>query len=83
VAGPVPSAGPHHGRVASFDQRRGLGTVADDSGTSYGFHATAIADGSRRIEVGQAVTFTVAPGHRGHYEARSLVTLPAPSDPAG
>jgi len=83
VAGPVPSAGPHHGRVASFDQRRGLGTVADDSGTSYGFHAAAIADGSRRIEVGQAVMFRVAPGRRGLYEARSLVTLPGPSGSAG
>ncbi len=82
MSGPVPSAGPHHGRVASFDQRRGLGTVTDDVGTSYGFHATAIADGSRRIEVGQVVMFTVAPGHRGLYEARSLVTLPAPGDPA-
>jgi cold shock CspA family protein len=83
VAGPVPSAGPHHGRVASFDQRRGLGTVADDTGTSYGFHATAIADGSRRIEVGRAVTFAVAPGRRGVYEARSLVPVPVSSDPAG
>ena len=29
---PVPSAGPRHGRVASFDPARGLGTVADDVG---------------------------------------------------
>jgi len=83
VAGPLPSAGPHHGRVATFDQRRGLGTVTDDTGTSYGFHATAIADGSRRVEVGRAVTFTVAPGRGGLYEARSLVTVPVSSDPAG
>ncbi len=86
MGGPVPSAGPHHGSVASFDRRRGLGTVADDTGTSYGFHATSIADGSRHIEVGRAVTFTVAPGRRGLYEARSLVPVPAPvsvsSDPA-
>ena len=75
--GPVPSAGPHHGRVASFDRRRGLGTVVDDAGPSYGFHATAIADGTRCIEVGAAVMFMVAPGHRGLYEARSLVSLPA------
>jgi cold shock CspA family protein len=77
VAGPVPVAGPHHGSVATFDAARGLGTVADDDGTSYGFHATAIADGSRRIEVGREVMFTVAPGHRGRYEARSLVTVAA------
>ncbi|HVT42093.1 MAG TPA: hypothetical protein VHD39_03850 [Acidimicrobiales bacterium] len=67
------AAGLHHGRVASFDARRGLGVVADDDGCEYGFHATAIADGSRRIEEGTVVTFTVAPAHRGRYEARSLV----------
>jgi cold shock CspA family protein len=77
VDGAVPSAGLHHGRVASFDRGRGLGTVADDAGPSYGFHATAIADGSRCIEVGAAVMFLVEPGHRGLYEARSLVSLPA------
>jgi cold shock CspA family protein len=76
VDGPVPSAGLHHGRVATFDRHRGLGTVVDDDGPSYGFHATAIADGSRCIEVGAAVMFLVAPGHRGLYEARSLVSLP-------
>ena len=76
MADPVPSAGPHHGRVASFDQARGLGEVRADDGTAFGFHATAIADGSRTIAVGTEVRFTVAPGHRGRYEARSL----APAD---
>jgi len=75
VGGAVPSAGPHHGRVASFDPARGLGAVEDDDGSSYGFHATAIADGSRRIEVGTAVVFTVSAGHRGLYEARSLMPV--------
>jgi len=79
VADPVPSAGPHHGRVASFDQARGLGEVRADDGTAFGFHATAIADGSRTIAVGTEVRFTVAPGHRGRYEARSL----APTGDAG
>ena len=51
--------------------------MADDDGSSYGFHATAIADGSRRIEVGTTVVFTVTPGHRGLYEARSLLPVPA------
>jgi hypothetical protein len=54
-----------------------LGTVEDDEGTTYGFHASEIADGTRRIDVGAPVTFTVAPGHRGRCEARALVTLPA------
>ena len=75
MGGPAPAAVPRHGRVASFDPARGLGTVAEDDGAAYGFHATAIADGSRRIAVGAQVTFTVAPGHGGLYEARSLVTV--------
>jgi cold shock CspA family protein len=78
VAGPVPSAGPHHGRVTSFDPTRGLGALADDAGAVLDFHATAIADGSRHIEVGTEVSFSVAPGQRGRYEARSLV----PSSPS-
>ncbi len=78
MAGPVPSTGPHRGRVASFDPGRGLGLVSDEDGASYGFHATAIADGSRRIEVGAAVVFTVAPGQRGLYEARSLTPVAGP-----
>ena len=77
MGGPVPSTGPHHGHVASFDAARGLGVVDDDDGSSFGFHATAIADGSRRIAEGTAVVFTVSPGHRGLYEARSLSPVPA------
>jgi cold shock CspA family protein len=73
---PASSTGPRLGRVTSFDATRGLGTVADTAGTTYGFHATAIADGSRRIEVGTEVALTVAPGHRGLYEARCVLPLP-------
>jgi len=62
------------GRVATFDPRRGLGTVNDSEGVEFEFHATAIADGSRRIEPGTAVTFVVTAGHRGRYEARSILT---------
>jgi cold shock CspA family protein len=65
--------------VTSFDPSRGLGVVADDAGDVLDFHATAIADGSRTIDVGTAVSFSVAPGHRGRYEARSLVPFPAAS----
>jgi cold shock CspA family protein len=73
VTDPAFAAGLHHGRVTAFDARRGLGTVAGDDGIAYDFHATAIADGSRRIAAGTTVAFTVAPGHCGRYEARSLV----------
>jgi cold shock CspA family protein len=70
--GPASTAGPHLGRVASFDPARGIGTVTDDAGAAYDFHATAIADGTRRIDVGAAVSFTLTPGHRGRYEVRGL-----------
>ncbi len=80
MAGPAGGAGPLLGRVTTFDARRGLGTVAGADGTTYGFHATAIVDGSRRIDEGAPVAFTVAPGHGGHYEARSLVVVPEPED---
>ena len=62
--------------MTEFDEARGLGTVDGDDGHRYPFHCTAIADGSRTIAVGTEVRFTVAPGHRGRYEARSL----APAD---
>jgi cold shock CspA family protein len=61
--------------VTSFDAHRGWGTVADSAGTEFEFHATAIADGSRRVEPGTAVAFSVVPGHRGRYEARGLSAL--------
>jgi len=77
VGGPVGAARPRLGRVASFDATRGLGTVTDDAGADYAFHATAIADGTRRIDVGIPVTFSLAPGHGGRYEARSLLPVSA------
>jgi cold shock CspA family protein len=73
MAAPVATAGPRLGCVTSFDATRGLGTVTDDAGTIYPFHATAIADGSRRVEVGTRVGYTLAPGHGGRYEVRTLV----------
>jgi cold shock CspA family protein len=68
--------------VASFDPRRGLGEVHDEDGTTYGFHATAIANGSRHIEVGARVVFTISAGHRGLYEARSLTPVAGLADPS-
>jgi cold shock CspA family protein len=43
------------------------------------FHCTAIADGTRRIAVGTAVAFVVAPGTLGRLEARGIV----PDGPPG
>jgi CspA family cold shock protein len=60
------------GNVVEFDERRGLGVVADDDGTRYPFHCTQIADGSRTIEVGTTVTFQIAAGVLGRLEASSI-----------
>ncbi|HWC40056.1 MAG TPA: cold shock domain-containing protein [Acidimicrobiales bacterium] len=67
------------GRVATFDERRGLGTVVSDDGRSLPFHCTAIADGSRTIDVGARVTFSVVAGHLGQWEATGLARLRAGS----
>ena len=59
------------GVVVEFDEERGLGTVEAD-GRTYPFHCTQIADGTRTIEVGSAVTFEVRPGGLGRWEAAAL-----------
>jgi CspA family cold shock protein len=50
-----------HGVVAAFDEAKGLGTVLGDDGTAYLFHCIEIADGTRTIDVGQAVSFHPLP----------------------
>jgi cold shock CspA family protein len=64
------------GVVTAFDPERGLGTVAADAdGGDLPFHCTAIADGTRAIEVGTSVVFRSVPGHLGRMEARDLVAV--------
>jgi cold shock CspA family protein len=92
--GPLSSRRPHRGVVETFEADRGLGTVSVGSGSTSGgstgsgstgtvsvlpFHCTAIADGTRRIAVGTAVAFVVAPGTLGRLEARGIV----PDGPPG
>ena len=60
------------GVVASFDDPRGLGVVRREDGTEYPFHCTAIVDGTRTINVGTAVSFSVAPGRMGRWEAVAI-----------
>lgn len=60
------------GSVAQFDEDKGYGTVQGDDGAELFFHCTAIADGSRTIEVGTSVTFDVVAGRRGQWEAVDL-----------
>ena len=56
----------------AFDQHAGFGTVRTDDGAELFFHCTAIADGSRTIDVGVGVTFEVVPGHHGRWEAARI-----------
>jgi hypothetical protein len=63
------------GRVVEFDRDVGLGVIESDAdepdGTRYPFHCIEIADGSREIEVGTAVTFTPL-AKFGRYEAGDI-----------
>jgi CspA family cold shock protein len=60
------------GRVAAFDDAAGFGTVLLDDGRELFFHCTAIADGTRTIAGGAAVTVAVVAGRRGQYEAADV-----------
>jgi cold shock CspA family protein len=63
------------GVVSDFDEHKGYGSVRADDGAEYFFHCTQIADGSRSIPTGVRVTFDVAAGHGGRWEARSVTAV--------
>jgi cold shock CspA family protein len=60
------------GHVRMFDERRGLGEIEADDGSTITFHCTAIADGSRRIAAGTPVEFEVVAGLLGRWEAAAI-----------
>ena len=60
------------GVVASFDDPRGIGGIRGEDGDEHPFHCTAISDGTRRIEVGAAVSFDVVAGRQGEWEAARI-----------
>jgi cold shock CspA family protein len=60
------------GRVRSFDERRGVGEITSDDGRLFAFHATAIANGKRRIAEGMQVQFDVVAGLPGRWEAAAI-----------
>ena len=64
-----------NGTVTEFDEPRGIGVVTADDGTAYPFHCTAIADGTRTIEVETPVAFEVVAGHLGRWEASAIRRL--------
>lgn len=47
------------GQVTEFDEPRGLGVVTAHDGNAYPFHCVSIADGTRSIATGAAVSFSV------------------------
>ncbi len=49
------------GTVTEFDGGRGLGTVTTADGREWVFHVVEIADGTRTVDVGQAVLFQPLP----------------------
>jgi cold shock CspA family protein len=60
------------GKVRTFDERRGLGEVESDDGSTFPFHSTAIAGGTRRISPGTPVEFDVVAGLPGRWEAARI-----------
>jgi cold shock CspA family protein len=64
--------GPVTGEVVEFRDPEGWGTVRSESGDEHFFHCSAIADGTRTIEVGARVSYDVVPGHLGRWEASDL-----------
>ena len=68
------------GRVIAFDPVVGIGNVELLDGRISNFHATALADGSRRIGIGAEVNVTLRASANGRWESRN-VTLHTPSFP--
>jgi CspA family cold shock protein len=60
------------GRIAVYDEKRGLGEVEAAGGLRYPFHCTAILDGTRFVAEGADVEFTVVAGPLGRYEASAI-----------
>ena len=77
---PVGTAGfgVRRGTVESFDADAGLGTIVAGEGR-WLFHCTAIADGSRTIDVGAEVGFRQSFGGPGRWEAFEVTPAPAPA----
>lgn len=48
------------GTVTQFDEARGLGTVTSDTGSRWPFHCVSLADGSRTVDPGARVRFSIA-----------------------
>ena len=63
-----------NGSVVAFDASVGLGEVERDDGIRFLFHCIEIADGSRSIDTGTAVTFGLL-AKLGCYEAARITRV--------
>ena len=71
------------GVVEDFDAVVGLGLIRAGADT-FAFHCTQIADGTRAIEVGTPVRFSLRPARLGRWEAVGIAARTAagvPLDP--
>lgn len=59
------------GTVTAFDHDRGLGTITGDGGARFEFHCVSIDNGSRTIDAGARVRFTIQ-RKLGHHEATAI-----------
>jgi hypothetical protein len=66
----------HSGRVASFDEHRGVGIVVDPAGGRWPFHCVSLADGTRTIAVDVPVRFVARAGVLGRWEAADITAAP-------
>jgi CspA family cold shock protein len=76
------SFGWRRGVVTEFDDDKGYGTVISADGVEHFFHCTQIADGTRAVAAGTAVTFELVAGRRGRWEAAGLRPVGEPLDHA-
>lgn len=67
------------GTVATFDDHRGYGTIRSAGGDEVFFHCTRITDGTRTIAEGTPVAFELVPGHRGRWEAGTVIPAGPPA----
>jgi cold shock CspA family protein len=66
---------PRPGIVVAFDAQLGLGSLRDDDGAEHQFHATAISNGTRRVDVGTPVFFGQVASHGGVTEACPVIPV--------
>jgi len=66
------------GVVTEFDDAAGLGVITADDGSTYRFHCTAIADGSRTIAPDTPVAFEARPARNGRWEAAAIAPRSRP-----